>query len=370
MLAYQTYRKYTVQGLQRLYSVLLVLFLTSPCASKNMYLGGSMTTDATIAHFYMKNESDSFTYQGKSFCEFLLKSTDHSRYKFEAITDITIPYGVLSYNQNSSDSLSSPGIVSTNKQRFFLDFRTLYASLFFKYADLSIGRQIVNFGNGTVFSPIDIFSTIMLTDIKFKRHGSDRVALKIPFSALSGCDILVGFPDAVKSYSAAVKLFTTIATADMSIIGIAHKPGSSFKDFEYYTFGYTLKGDAIVGIYGEVLGTYIPYTRNTHMETMIGADYSLRNMFFFQSEFLYRSQKDPLNFKGKYNCYASLRYQITDLMNMFVYSITDVTHHATLGSAGLSYSLLQNTLLQSFINAFDSYDGFILQYVSSLEIKF
>jgi hypothetical protein len=61
------------------------------------------------------------------------------------------------------------------------ELKKLYLSVHTPVADVSAGRMIINYGRGTAFSPVDLFSSLDDSGLKLGRTGSD--ALRHPRAA-------------------------------------------------------------------------------------------------------------------------------------------------------------------------------------------
>ncbi len=192
--------------------------------------------------------------------------------KVEANLDVTLPYGLYR--------------CSAGGEPVGLELRKLYMSLFFEHADVSLGRQIIHFGKGTVLSPMDVFTSVDYFDLEFRRRGTDVARVKVAFSPASGADLIAAlpaWPGDLNEGSAAMKLFTNLAGWDLSGVGI-YRYGST----EAVT-GVGFKGDLVVGVHGEAVA-HVDWDRGeTAWEFMIGADYSIHNRWFFAIEGLYRT---------------------------------------------------------------------------------
>jgi len=112
-----------------------------------------------------------------------LQNANAKSAKIEGSVDFWLLTGAYADAYRRIDSTSSlilPGLSSV----FIADVRKLYASLFLPFADVSIGRQIISFGQGMVFSPIDVFSSVNILDLTLRRSGSDVARVRVPFGDL------------------------------------------------------------------------------------------------------------------------------------------------------------------------------------------
>jgi hypothetical protein len=234
------------------------------------------------------------------------------------------------------------------------DLRKLYLSIFLPRADITMGRQIINFGKGVVFSPLDVFSTVELTDLQLERRGSDVVMAVIPFGMLSGIDVVAGLPGMDGSYATAAKAYATLADFDLS--GVAMYRDRTIGEDEVVVGG-AFKGDVLVGLYGELvghlLGTPGQWDEQYYIDAMIGADYSFGKELILAAEFSHSGAERAQRVRtGKYNGYASARYLFNDLMSVsgsviHQYYTSDVA--LTIATAQYSYNILQNVNTVAYV---------------------
>ena len=337
---------------------------------------GSMYTDLGLLHTVHSSSKDEADFAGMSVLSANFKNTDREFGKVEGLFDIIIPYGSLieRYVPDSIDSDSSVldlyKLFSFGKAPALLDIRKLYLSMYLPFADITLGRQIINFGKGFVFSPIDVFSSVELNDINYRRRGSDIVNIRIPFSDLAGLDFTTELPFVDGDFSTAVKLFATFFDFDFSLIGMYRNTGA-VADFEdEVVTGLTFKGDIEIGIYGEAVVHVLADSRDVFFEGMLGADYSIKDKWFFMAEYLYKQYDWSNSIWGEHNLFGSIRYNINDIMNISGNVIYDFEHESTSGILQCNYNILQNVNTIFYIQGTDSFNGQFLMYALRAEVKF
>jgi hypothetical protein len=233
-----------------------------------------------------------------------------------------------------------------------------------------MGRQIINFGKGFVFSPIDVFSTVELQDINFRMSGTDIVTIRLPFSDLSGFDFITELPFLQDDYSVAAKFFTTLFDFDFSLVGIYKNAGSENSNENETVAGLTFKGDAGIGLYGEAVTHYLSESREAYFEGMLGADYSIKDKWYFAAEYLYKQYDWAYSFWGEHNLFGSVRYSINDITNVSANVIYDIQHESTLGIFQWYYNILQNVNTILYVQGTDSPVGQFMMYALRAEVKF
>ncbi len=81
-------------------------------------------------------------------------------------------------------------VAGTAENALSFRLRTLWAKLDLDWATVQIGRQVVNYGRGALWSPEDIFASIDLSGATPDRLGSDAIRVGLPLGVTSGLDIV------------------------------------------------------------------------------------------------------------------------------------------------------------------------------------
>ncbi|MBD3344958.1 MAG: hypothetical protein GF401_07840 [Chitinivibrionales bacterium] len=340
---------------------------------------GSMYSDLGIVQHYNEPGTDEFDFTGFSTLSLSFKNRNRRFGKVEGLLDLIIPYGTageqlsgLLPTESVSDSAtrSMVSLFSLRGTPVLLDFRKLSLSFYLPFVDITIGRQIINFGKGTLFSPVDIFSTVDITDLDFRRSGSDIVTFRFPFGPLSGCDIVAGIPQFDNSYSGAIKIFGTLADFDLSLIGLHKDAGDSpFKTTET-TAGFAFKGDIITGAYGEAVVHYDHDRKTEFFEGMFGLDYSIDDRWIFVGEYLYKEPGYNEYLWGNHTIFGSTQYVINDIMNLSASIIGNITDRRLIGTINYYYDILQNVDTHLYIQGIESEAGTSLNYMIRFDVQF
>ncbi|HUJ76132.1 MAG TPA: hypothetical protein VL359_14815, partial [bacterium] len=124
--------------------------------------------------------------------------------------------------------------------------RTMYGKLDLDWISLTLGRQVVNYGRGELWSPTDIFTELDLSGISPVRRGTDSVRLTVPLGQTAGFDV-VGAPTLAPAdgrYSArANALIADVFDAAV----VAARDGAD----KGWVLGADFKTDVEVGLTGE-----------------------------------------------------------------------------------------------------------------------
>jgi len=284
----------------------LLLFFTAGIYSdtqSGLKIWGSNFIDISGYH-YLNNESDSIKIGAMNTFRFNFQNRNKRYGKIVGNFDLMIPFGYTADQFqdliDASDTLSTPyyPLFVYGNTPVLLDIRKLYLSVYLPFADITLGRQIINYGKGVVFSPIDVFSTVEVANINFERHGSDVAAIKIPFSFLSGLDLMTELPRKDHEYSTAVRGYFNTIGFDIALNTI-YKHRS-----EEMITGLSFKGDAFFGVYGELVEHFAHDYSDKYFEGMLGLDYSIDNTYIFTAEYYYKNSNIQ-NEWGKQNLFFS-----------------------------------------------------------------
>lgn len=251
-------------------------------------------------------------------------------------------------------------LLTSNGAALSIDLRKLYLAVYTDPMDISMGRQIINYGVGTLFSPIDAFSTPSLSDLDYQRSGSDVVRLEIPFGEVSGLDAVSTVSQKVTGLASALKLYTNVADYDFALVGLYRGARNEL------LAGADFKGDLLLGIHGEAVQHFLYDPWKSYFEGMFGADYSFGGKLFLAAEYYYNG--DPVApgsidaadlasalaaaqrvFLNRHYLYGDVRYLLTDLMNVGVSTVLDISAGSLLTTAQYAYNIVQNADLLTYV---------------------
>lgn len=335
-------------------SVIILLFTVSLCSAQEsgLKLWGSFRND--IAGVQTFGNNDKFGYTGSGLLTLNMKNRNSTSVKIEGSMDVTALYGMYA---DIARHQGSGMLFSNTKVPLLFDLRKLYAGFFLPFGDLFVGRQIINYGEGLVFSPVDVFSSINIFDITYKRSGSDVVRFRVPFGTTAGAELTGGITQQESKPVGALKLYNTFKGVEMSIISIYRSQSDEIMT------GLAFKSDLIAGVYGEAAEHSGTDGSHRDFEGMVGADYSITNMWFFNAEYLY-SEKGGNNdstlsvslpsmqLTGKHNLFLSCRYAFSDISNVSLSGIADLEKKNGFLTAQYSYNILQNADLTIYTRYF------------------
>jgi hypothetical protein len=320
--------------------------------SANINFWGEMTNDLTLIHTVHRNSHDTLEFTGNGILTLNLRTINNNAVRIEASSDIILLYGA--YGDLVRKLLPSSWSLSGTNGPVLFDLRKLYAGFFLPFVDIFAGRQIINYGVGTVFSPVDIFSSVNFFDVSFKRRGSDVLRLRVPFGPTAGAELTAGLTSTFNALTGAVKMFGTISGVDCALYGI-------FKEREHEaSIGASCKGDYLIGICAEVIERISTDNEQSLFSGMIGADYSVHNEWLFDAEYLYNKNNGSdsaatgslLNesvFTSQHAVFLSVLYKFNDLSNAGLSAISAVNDGYGLVTAQYSRNFLQNATAMLYV---------------------
>ncbi len=316
--------------------------------------------DALETFDHTKSLSNQFDFAGANLLTLNAQNEKATVVKFDASADLWLLLGAYADAFRKADSSFALAVLPSPSSAVVLDIRKLYGALFLPFADLSLGRQIISFGEGMVFSPVDVFSSVNILDLSLRRRGSDVARVRVPFGDLAGLDALVKVSSRADGVAGAIKGYGHAGSFDLAGVGI-YQGGTR----EYIT-GLTFKGDLVAGVYGELVEHW-HYGGYRAFVGMLGADYSIANTWYVTGEYLYNERpQTPVgpaqfslletNIALTHNHYGFLmmRYKINDLMDISASAIADITAKSGVGTLQYSYNILQNADLIVYVQGLPS----------------
>jgi hypothetical protein len=297
---------------------------------------------------------DQLDFAGANLLTLDFKNTRTTTAKIEGSFDLWLLSGVYADAFKAGDSSTALSVAQTSSSVFLLDIRKLYGSLYLPFADFSLGRQIISFGQGLVFSPIDVFSSVNILDLSLRRSGSDVARVRVPFGDLAGIDAIAKIASRKQGMTAAVKGYSHFGSFDLAAVGTYQGSQDAAQD-EFIT-GLTFKGDLVAGVYGELVEHWKQGGGRSFVG-MLGSDYSIENAWYFTAEYLYNERADtgqtsaPASFSivqtsipmiHHHYGFLSARYKISDIMNVSASAIADITAKSGILTVQYFYNILQN----------------------------
>ncbi len=368
-------------------SALLAVAAAAAAAEEvgGLELSGSLLGDASLLQTSF--ESPTGISPG-GFSELTVNMVNRNRQfaKVEGTGIVTVWSGVYAPLAVSQASASGLFAASTpdGSAAVTVELRKLYLAVFTSIADISLGRQIINFGVGTLFSPIDAFTVPLLSDLNYVRTGSDVVRVDAQFNSVSGLEAVSMITSSLSALSSALKLYTNVHDFDLAGVGLYRGARNEILAGAYF------KGDIEVGIYGEAVEHFATSAWSTYFEGMLGADYSVEKTYFFTLEYYYNGSpaspgslapvdlaNAPALFLNQHYLYFMTRWQITDLIGLSASVIWDVSASVVLPTVQLTYNVVQNANLIAYGRYFSgdirsgaAWPGPDFQYGVEIQVSF
>lgn len=336
-------------------------------AKGGLEFSGDLSMDLMLLHDYVSDGSDEVDFGGTGRLSLGFRNVNRRYGKIEGSLDVIMLYGMTAGGADLTqvEDADLAELLSAGQMQLFslgsapviLDLRKLYLAFYLPFADIAIGRQIVNFGKGFVFSPIDAFSTVNALDLDFRRSGSDVVTVKIPIGNLSGVDLIGELPYGTSPFSVAAKGFTTIGSFDIGLVGLYRDPNGRDGAVRQGLAGVSFKGDVEVGLYGELVTHIIQDGRRAWAEAMLGVDYSIRNRWVLTAEYQYSDHGWTQRTWGEHNAFASAQFLINDLVSVSGNALYDFEHKRAFGTLMGTYSVAQNVNAELYVRGFTGFDA-------------
>lgn len=269
--------------------------------------------------------------------------------KLEGILDVVSLYGRAAalYQQ-----YNPAGSLVTGAVPVYAELRKLSATYSWERVDLSLGRQIINMGTGTVYSPVDVFSEVELLELNFRRRGSDTVRVRVALDPVSGFEAVASLPTydasgALTAQTTSLRLFSTVAGWDVSGLALYRLVDDELLG------GLAVKGDLLLGVKGELLLRRQAGGRSTTVEGMVGADYSVGGQLFVQGEYYYRDAALPsLPLYDVHNVFGSVRYTLDELTHLALVALVGLPREDLILTAQVSYNAFQGVELTGFVRSY------------------
>lgn len=326
---------------------------------KGLELNGKAYFDAGIYQY--KNSKVRFA--GDMVGDFTVKNADRKFFRFLTTFDVALNYGeknIYNYIKDALPPFAQNTIFANEDASLNLNLKTMYISLFTEYVDINLGRQIITFGTGTFFSPINTFSqlntsqlsSVSSSGVSFERYGVDSVDLLIPIGATGGIELTSTFSSKMDNIVSALKLYGNLFNVDLAIYGM-YRTG-----LNQAVAGISFKGDLVVGIYGEAVGNI--YTekeklKDSFMQLMLGIDYSFfSSKLLLMTEYQYTSRKHKIGetidireatitpFLGEHYLFFQVSYLPIDIMYLSFGALWNVLDNGYLFSLTYNWNIMQS----------------------------
>ena len=233
---------------------------------------------------------------------------------------------VASSSSGRCDELFLPaGATASPETALAARVRSLYAKLDSGAFSLTAGRQVVNFGKGALWSPVDIFDELDLSGLSPYRRGSDALRLSAALGVTESLD-LVAAPTGDPSAGRYAARASGAITPDMGFISaldwgfMASRQGSGAAGGAWVA-GLDIKADIGPGLYADASYT-VADSGGGSLRAAVGGDWSFVpgdvGRVVIAAEYYHNgggAAADSL-FPAAHNAYASLAWAVDEYLSL------------------------------------------------------
>ena len=322
-------------------------------------LGGSLTVQPFAAY------AGDFSYGSETTLSLDLKA-GNGRARAEASLESAVLTGgsaalawaIAASPYGKADELLVPSSPSGQEVAIAGRVRTLYAKLDLDWISLSAGRQVVNYGRGTLWSPTDIFTELDLAGISPVRRGTDALRVAVPLGETAGLD-LVGAPTLAPAdgrYSARLSALLG-DVVDAAVVAARDGAGKG------WVFGADFKTDVVVGLTGEAVYDLPDAGGWGWVRAAAGVDWSIGD-FMLAAEYYYNGggAAADLLFPGTHNAYASVTWNASQLLQAALVVIANIEQRSGTATVTTRVSAAQNADVTAFLQAGNGSAGYGIGY--------
>ncbi len=315
-------------------------------AESGLQISGSLKSDTILSADITNATVTNFpVYAGMDTLRIRALNKKRKNVKFEAMFDFYMYHGEFADLYNTT--MSAPSLFNAAVSAEIIK---LYLKIKPSFGDITLGRQIVRFGQGFIFSPIDLFSQRDLSDIAFSRKGSDIIRVEIPLSDTGKIEALSTLSTHFTNIDSALKISLNIGGWDTSVVAMYR-----YSDYETIA-GFAFKGDLILGWHGEAVLHILNNGKDVFPEAVVGADYSffdgnliLMAEYYYNGRSVDVSKLTPSNIASvKRTWFAEdyaffrVQYLIDEISGVSANTIFNFSDNAGITSLQYNRSLFQN----------------------------
>jgi hypothetical protein len=348
---------------------LLLLFLSAGAAfgqeAPPWTLGGSLAVQPLVGYAGGGSWSASNLSYGSGTTLDLTLKAGSGRARAEASVEAAVLSGssaqlawaVAASPYGRADELLLPASASSQDAAVAARVRTLFAKLDSNWASLTLGRQVVNYGRGTLWSPTDIFTELDLSAISPVRRGTDALRATFPLGVTAGLDVVAAPTLAPADGKYSARLNALIGDVDAAVV--AARDGG----LKGWLFGADFKTDIEVGLTAEAIYEQPDSGGPGWVRAAAGIDWSISD-FILAAEYYYNGggAAADLLYPGVHNLYASVTWDASELAQLVVSVVGDVQNAAGVATLTSRISAAQNADVTAFLQAGNGSAGYGISY--------
>ncbi len=231
-------------------------------------------------------------------------------------------------------------------------FRSLYVKIDRDWASLIVGRQVIKYQRGALWSPTDVYTELDLSGISPVRRGADALRLSFPLGA-TGAFELAAAPSADLADGAfadgrcSARLSGMVLGIDAAALAFRDgRPGSAGGGS--WNAGAAVGADLGLGLDAEVLATW-PDSGEAWMRAALGADWSIGRLVL-AAEYYYNGggpAADPAA-PGSHNAYAAASWAALDLASFSASGTVGFSAESWSAALSASISAAQNAQVVAY----------------------
>jgi hypothetical protein len=284
---------------------------------------------------------------------------DNSRitlhYEIDALwSEFSLPYLSTNGMTNRQALDLNWSIVNENKFQMNHYIDMLYFKQMFDFGEITLGRQVVSWGVGRIWQPMDLFNPINPANFsKFEKDGADAVSAVIYLGMFSDLELVYNFREKWQDANFGGRIRTNYEMFDLSMMGgYFDKQG---------VIGASFSGDLLgAGVRGEGIFSYNSDSPDSSfVRLIIGADYQFSSDFYILIEYLYNGEGTDCElcyelerlFKGEIlnvaKHYVALQtsYKLHPLVNMNLGANVNLNDQSGYSNLSFSWDTLENLKL-------------------------
>lgn len=268
-----------------------------------------------------------------------------------------------------TDTLYAPADLTDAETVLAARVRTAYIKWTAEGFSLTAGRQIVNYGKGTAWSPADLFTERDYSGLSVARRGSDALRLTVPLGALSLAEAVAAPASDPSEGTYALRAAGLVfGTLEGSLVGAWDGGADAWiggGDLKFDLSWISFHGDAAYSVPGA--------GGAGDLRAVLGFDTSFGD-FVLGAEYYYNGAygTDPL-FPGAHNAYTALSWSAADYHTLALSALADLEAGLFAATLTWAWDLAQNGGLTTYLRlsngraGTESWSG---QLGAQLEVKF
>ncbi|MCP4727573.1 MAG: hypothetical protein GY863_21215 [bacterium] len=355
--------KFTKKILLLLFTLILSILITTGSALSQLTFRGYLEN-----RFFTTVINNDFA---PNHLENSLRTGNYNRARIIAEKDvseqssITLAVDYFTYHGYLLQFLRDPGAVSDSSptsvgERISID--RAYMRLYFKRADVTIGKQLIFWGRSFLWSPFDVFNRVNFLEPREEKSGVNAVKVTIPTGDLSSIETVFEAGEMIKDSRAGIRMLFNWQRTDFAGT-VLHNVTENFRQNIY---GFDFKTDLLIltlsgefARYSEepvISGAFTPVD---YYKFVIGADYSFNfgKMLLLMAEYSRdtngASNKNDYDysrrilgrspFLGKDYLYTMAQIQYSDHLSFSLSSIMNLNDKGSLLMPSIRYSIFKDT---------------------------